>query len=100
MGKEDRACSCTQLITTQWKHRVCGGIGPPFLTSVLDGGAAQFHASAALLPGKLLPLPTEHEAYVSLRAYLDAIERKRIFLLPAIKMQPLTVPTELSLHLL
>jgi hypothetical protein len=28
------------------------GIAPPFLTSALDGVSGQFHAPAALLPGK------------------------------------------------
>jgi hypothetical protein len=37
-----------------------GGIVPPCLTSALDGG--QFHAPAALPPGKQRPVPIVQEA--------------------------------------
>jgi hypothetical protein len=71
-------------------------IAPPFVTSALDRG--EWLASR---PGRFTPEERTSGihwigGWVDVRAGLDALEKRKVLLLPGVEPRPVAIPTELS----
>jgi hypothetical protein len=55
-----------------------GGIAPPFLTSVLNGGEWSAARPSRFIPREVAPVIQRIGDWVGSRAFLEAVERRKI----------------------